>query len=721
MKQVVGGGTKKVLYTLNTIRQMGVARAAKALNSKNACKACALGMGGQHGGMTNELDEFPSVCNKSVQAQSSDVQAAIPEEVFAHTLAEFKELDGYDMEHMGRLNTPLYKAADTNKYSPISWEEALQKAAEKFEDTDPERSFFYSSGRSSNEAGFILQLMARAYGTNNVNNCSYYCHQATSVALGTTIGTGTATVELDDLHKCDLIFVIGANPSSNHPRFIHKLAACRARGGEVVMINPAKEPGLVKFAIPKSPKSLIKGGDEIASDYLMPKIGSDMALFKGIAKAILEMGAEDTSFIKKHTNEFEAFKADVEALAWGEITECTSISEADIRRVAGLYAKSESTVFAWGMGMTHHQHGSDNVEYIANLALMRGMIGEPGKGLLPLRGHSNVQGIGTIGVKPVLPEEVFSKIEQAFDVSLPRKAGMDTIACLEAAHACKVDSALIMGGNLYAASPKLGWTEEALGKIGFKLYLTTTLNESHFYGHDGNEALVLPVTARDEEWEPTTQESMFNFVRLSDGGIKRLDNVRPESVILSELATRIMPDSQIPFSEFKNHSKVRNAIAKTVPGLAELADIDVAKKEFHIKGRILHEKKFNTPDGKVSFQTRALPIADKAPFTLTTIRSEGQFNTIIYERSDSYRPAKDRWTVMMNADDMKNLGIEGGGKANLKNTNGIMTAVTVEAFDLAQGSVMAYFPEANILTATTVDARSKTPNFKSVPVEVEAL
>ncbi|MEX0300043.1 MAG: FdhF/YdeP family oxidoreductase [Kordiimonas sp.] len=721
MKQVVGGGTKKVLYTLNTIRQMGVTRAAKALNSKNACKACALGMGGQNGGMTNELDEFPSVCNKSVQAQSSDVQAAIPEEVFTHTLNEFRELDGYDMEHMGRLNTPLYKAADANKYAPISWEEAFQKAAQKFRNTSAERSFFYSSGRSSNEAGFILQLIARAYGTNNVNNCSYYCHQATSVALSTTIGTGTATVELDDLHKCDLIFVIGANPSSNHPRFIHKLAACRARGGEVVMINPAKEPGLVKFAIPKSPKSLIKGGDEIASDYLMPKIGSDIALFKGIAKAILEIRAENTNFIAEHANGFDAFKTDIAALGWTEITELTGIHETDIRRVAKLYAKSKSTVFAWGMGMTHHQHGSNNVEYIANLALLRGMIGEPGKGLLPLRGHSNVQGIGTIGVKPVLPKDVFNKIEQAFEVSLPRKTGMDTVACLEAAHAGKIDSALIMGGNLYAASPKLRWAEEALGNISFKLYLTTTLNESHFYGHEDNEALILPVTARDEEWQPTTQESMFNFVRLSDGGINRLDNVKPESVILSELATRIMPDSQIPFGEFQNHSKVRDAIAKTVPGLAELADIDVAKKEFHIKGRILHEKKFNTPDGKVSFQTRALPVVDKAPFTLTTIRSEGQFNTIIYERSDSYRPAKDRWTVMMNADDMKSLGIESGGKANLKNANGMMKSVTVEAFDLARGSVMAYFPEANNLTATTVDARSKTPNFKSVPVEVEAL
>tara|TARA_R110002096_G_scaffold189440_2_gene370090 strand:- start:39 stop:1436 length:1398 start_codon:yes stop_codon:yes gene_type:complete len=463
------------------------------------------------------------------------------------------------------------------------------------------------------------------------------------------------------------------------------------------------------------------GGDEIASDYLMPKIGTDVALFKGIAKALLEMGAENKTFIHEHATDFEAFRDDITKISWEEITSVTDVKETDIRRVANLYANSKSTVFAWGMGMTHHLNGCDNVEYIANLALLRGMLGEPGMGLLPLRGHSNVQGIGTIGVKPALPEDVFAKMEQAFDVKLPRKAGMDTIACLEAAHTQKIDAALIMGGNLYAASPNLTWAEEALGNIGFKVYLTTTLNESHFYGHEGNEAIILPVTARDEEWQPTTQESMFNFVRLSDGGINRLDNVRPESVILSELAKRIMPNSKIPFDEFQNHSKVRDAIAKTVPGLAELADIDVAKKEFHIQGRVLHKKVFNTANGKVSFQTRALPKEEVAPFTLTTIRSEGQFNTIIYERNDSYRPAKDRWTVMMNAEDMSNIGLISGSKANIKNANGVMEAVTVEAFNLARGSVMAYFPEANILTATTIDVRSKTPNFKSVPVEVEAI
>ena len=271
-RPTIGGGPKKVLYALKTATQTGLRSTTKALNSKNTCKACGLGMGGQLGGMTNELGEYPSVCNKSIQAQSTDIQPPIPVSVLTHSLTELRQLDGYELEHLGRLGNPIYKAAGADRYQIVDWEWALDRAAERLRATDPQRSFFYSSGRSSNEAGFVFQLLARAFGTNNVNNCSYYCHQATSVGLKTTIGTGTSTVELADLSKCDLIFVIGANPSSNHPRFIHKLQECRARGGDVIMINPAREPGLVRFALPKRPTSMLKGGDWIASDYLQPRI-----------------------------------------------------------------------------------------------------------------------------------------------------------------------------------------------------------------------------------------------------------------------------------------------------------------------------------------------------------------------------------------------------------------------------------------------------------------
>lgn len=718
----VGGGAKKVLYTLQTAQRIGLLQSAKALKSHNTCKACGLGMGGQLGGMTNELGEFPSVCNKSVQAQSTDIQAPIPVEVFNHPLDELRDLKPRDIEHLGRLGFPIYKSAGENKYRPMDWDEAIAIAGKRLAETDPDRSFFYSSGRSSNEAAFLFQLLARVYGANNVSNCSYYCHQATSVALDATIGSGTSTVELADLERCDLVFVIGANPSSNHPRFIHQLKACRERGGEVIVINPAKEPGLVKFAVPKSPKSMLMGGSEIASAYLQPRIGEDIALFKGIAKAVLEAGREDVGFIETYTDGFPGFSRQVSETSWQEIVERTGIERVVIEKAGALYSKSTSAVFAWGMGMTHHLHGVENIEYISNLALMRGMIGQPGRGLLPLRGHSNVQGIGTVGVKPVLADEVITKMEEVFGISLPKKAGLDTMASMQAADAGKMDAAVLMGGNLYAANPDAKWASRALDKIGFKLSLTTTLNQSHFFGVAG-EMLVLPVAARDEEWEPTTQESMFNFVRLSDGGIKRLANVRPETVILADLAEDLAPDCPIDFRSFKNHQTIRESIAQIVPGMEELRDIGVAKKEFHIRNRLKHRPEFDMPNGravfKVSKGARHRDKPSEKKFTLATIRSEGQFNSIIYEERDSYREVDTRWSVLMNAEDIDALGRKPGDLATLRSAYGVMTDVVIYQFDLPRGSLLAYYPEANLLTGQEVDPRSKTPAFKSTQVDVE--
>lgn len=722
-EQTVGGGLKKVLYTLQTVQRIGITRSAKALNSRNACKACAYGMGGQRGGMTNELDEFPSVCNKSVQAQQTDIQPAIPHEVFKHSLDELRELTQHELEHLGRLADPILKPAGEKRYRLTSWEEAIDLAATRLINSDPARTFFYSSGRSSNEAGFVFQLLARAYGTNNVNNCSYYCHQATSVALGATIGTGTATVELADLERCDLIFVIGANPASNHPRFIHKLKSCRERGGDVVVINPAREPGLVKFAVPKSPKSLLLGGSDIASAFLQPNIGEDIMLFKGLAKALLEAGAVEGPFVEQHTLGFAEFAADIESTPWPLIETVTGTERGAIEEVARLYARSQSAVFAWGMGMTHHRHGVENIEYISNLALLRGMIGRPGAGLLPLRGHSNVQGIGTIGVKPVLADDVFNSLETHFGITLSRAAGWDTMSAMQAADRGAVDAAVIMGGNLFAANPNSRWAEQALNKIGFRVCLTTTLNESHVRGVDEGDVLILPVSARDEEWQPTTQESMFNYVRLSDGQIVRHANVRPEVTILADLATKLLPDSPIDFQAFKEHKEVRQAIAATVPGMAQIADIDVAKKEFHVAQRLLHEPKFRTASGKAQFRVHAPPAHDadeEFAFRLTTVRSEGQFNSIIYEEKDSYRRTDTRWSVMLSAADIKALGLRVGGRATLTSRHGTMEGVKVYEHALPAGNAMAYYPEANCLTGTDVDPRSRTPSFKNTSIRISA-
>ncbi|MEM7099627.1 MAG: FdhF/YdeP family oxidoreductase [Pseudomonadota bacterium] len=716
-----GGGFKKVLYTWRLASSSGVRPTTKALTANNTCKACGLGMGGQAGGMTNELGEFPAVCNKSVQAQSSDLQPPIPTEIFSHTTNELAELTEAEMNRLGRLTTPLMKHRGENKYRPVEWETALAGAVDWFKETDPDRSFFYSSGRSSNEAGFILQLFARLYGTNNVNNCSYYCHQATSVALENSIGTGTATVELADLTGTDCIFVVGANPASNHPRFIYQLQACRARGGSVIVINPAKETGLVRFAMPKNPGSLIAGGSEIASHYLQPNIGSDIQVFQGLAKAVLEQNAADDPFIAQHASGYATWRSQLADIRWADITQVTGIKKDQFTAVAECYAKANHAVFAWGMGLTHHTHGVSNIEQLANLAILRGMVGRRHAGLLPLRGHSNVQGIGTIGVKPLLTQSVFDLMEQRLGVTLPTTPGMDTMSAMQAAQEGQIDLAFIMGGNLYASNPNSNWAEQALNKIKRKIFLTTTLNRGHAVGVD-DDVLILPVTPRDEEWQATSQESMFNYVRLSDGGIIRHENVRPESNILTHIASAVIDTQHFVFNAFQDHSSVRQAIAATVPGLEQLKDLDVARQEFHVKNRLLHCPEFKTSDGKCHFiPAPAAPedINDNLfPFTLSTIRSEGQFNSIVYEDEDSYRGVPHRWSVLMGDADMTRLGLQTGDQVNLRSNNGTMERVSVYPHALPSGNLMAYYPEANVLTDTSVDPRSRTPGFKSTPVAV---
>ncbi|ODT15014.1 MAG: hypothetical protein ABS35_32935 [Kaistia sp. SCN 65-12] len=312
---------------------------------------------------------------------------------------------------------------------------------------------------------------------------------------------------------------------------------------------------------------------------------------------------------------------------------------------------------------------------------------------------------------------MFAAMEQAFGVTLGRNKGLDTMAGLEAAARGEIDSAVIMGGNLWGATPDTAFASRAMEAIGFKLFLTTTLNRGHVHGLGEGEVLILPVTARDEEWSPTTQESMFNFVRLSDGGIDRLDNVRPETVILCDLAAQLLPDSPVPFERFKEHRQVRAVIAKVVPGLEQLADIDVAKREFHIKHRVMHAPEFGTPDGKAHFVVTPLPKAP-APLTLATVRSEGQFNTIIYEEQDSYRLKAGRDAIFLNRDDMAAFGVRDGQRVTIASDTGRMEG-TATAFDLPRGSALAYYPEANVLCGTAVDPRSKTPAFKSVPVWIE--
>jgi molybdopterin-dependent oxidoreductase alpha subunit len=715
------GGWKSIFYSFHVLNEAGLGQIARTITSKNTCKTCAYGMGGQNGGMVNEAKDKIEICKKSLQAHLTDIQPPIKKEFWSkNSLDDLRKLRPRELEKLGRLAHPLIKAKGESHYKIADWEYVLERIASKFKETEANRTFFYSSGRSSNEAAFLLHLFARIYGTNNVNNCSYYCHQASGVGMNSTIGTGTATIQLTDLKKADLIFVIGANPASNHPRFLTELMHCRRRGGKVVVINPSKEPGLVNFSIPSDMRSLFSKGSDIASHYLQPKIGGDMAVLYGIGKCLMSNNQIDETFIKNATEGFDLYKKSIENLSWLAIENSSGLSKSGIEEVAEVYASSQNVVFSWAMGITHHKHGTENVEAIVNLAMLRGMIGRKEAGLLPLRGHSNVQGIGSVGVTPKLKQQVFENIEEHLNVKLPNTEGWDTMKCMAESADGNVDMALILGGNLYASNPNLNFAEQALNKIPFKVFLNTTLNEGHLKGVD-EEVIILPVLVRDEEKQSTTQESMFNFVRMSDGGINRLEKVKSEVEIIAEIAEKVLGNQTLDFAQFKNHESIRKIIAKVIPGFEGLETIDETKEEFQISGRTFHTAKFKTASGKAKFVFNHLPIAaqDKDALMLMSVRSEGQFNSIIYEEADVWRGTKHRDVILMNPQDMAYRNITEGQRVGIKSKTGQLENMEVQAFDIAKGCALGFYPETNVLVSSETDRRSLTPSFKNTEVWIE--
>ena len=412
-KVSAGGGLAAVLYTLKKGRQAGgILKTYRRLRSNNACKTCAVGMGGQKGGMLNELGSFPEVCKKSVQAQAGDMTGAISEKFFRSTpISALAGLGSADLEALGRLAFPVAAGEGDDRFRRISWDEAYEKITTAFRAADPREVFFYSSGRSSNEAAYLLQLVARVYGTNNVNNCSYYCHQASGVALGMVYGSGTASVTLDDLDRADFALVAGANPASNHPRLITKLVELRRRGGKVVVVNPLRELGLDRFRVPSSWRSMLRAS-RVSDVYLQPHIGSDAAVFTALLKGVVEAGAVDETFVHEFSSGWDAVLESVESVSWDELCRRTGLERAEIAQAVRAVAGAERGICMWAMGLTHHENGVDNVLALSNLALARGWLGAEGAGLLPIRGHSNVQGVGSCGVAPALKQAFARRLER---------------------------------------------------------------------------------------------------------------------------------------------------------------------------------------------------------------------------------------------------------------------------------------------------------------------
>lgn len=723
MKVRSGGGFRAIRYTWKKGREAGgVFKLYRAMRSRNACKTCALGMGGQKGGMVNERGAFPEVCKKSLQAMVADMQGAIEPTFWKqHSISQLQSLSPRELEHLGRLIHPLRYKKGASHYEVVTWEEALDAIAKKLSATSPDRSFWYFSGRSSNEAGFLLQLFARLFGTNHINNCSYYCHQASGVGLQSSVGSGTATVVLEDLEHADCVFLIGGNPASNHPRLMTSLMHVRRRGGKVVVINPVQETGLLKFRIPSDPFSLIFG-TKIATHYVQPHIGGDLALLWGLAKAMDELDAMDASFLRQHCANSEAWLEAVRHSNWPELEQKSGVSRQEMQEIAKVYAESKRCIFSWTMGITHHAHGVQNVQAIANLALCRGMVGRPHCGLMPIRGHSNIQGIGSVGVTPKLKDEIFASLRDRFSLSLPTTEGKDTLACMEAADRREMEVGFCLGGNLYGSNPDAHFAARALSRLQMNVMLNTTMNTGHAHGL-AEETYVLPVLARDEEPEPTTQESMFNFVRLSDGGPRRLPGPRSEIEIIADLAQRVDPQpGAVDWSAMKQAKTIRHWIGSVVPGYERIAEIDQTKEEFQIGGRTFHEPHFGTADGRAVMHVHSLPeLRGEEPgqLRLMTVRSEGQFNTVVYEDEDLYRNQDRRDIILMHPEDLSRLGLAHDQLVTVTSDTGSMSRIRARGFEpIRPGNALMYYPEANVLVARHTDPSSRTPAFKGVVVTI---
>ena len=719
-----GGGWPAVWYTLRKAREVGgIRKLWKAMRSKNACKTCALGMGGQAGGMINEQGHFPEVCKKSLQAMAADMQGGVRDDFWStYAIPQLQAFSPRELESCGRITQPVLHRRGEDYYRPLSWDEALERIAAKLRQTLPDESFWYFSGRSSNEAAFLWQLFARLYGTNNVNNCSYYCHQASGVGLASAIGTGTATIELADLDGADLVFVIGGNPASNHPRLMRTLMQVRRRGGDVVVINPVVETGLVRFSVPSDPRSLLLGS-KIASLYVQPHIGGDLALLAGVAKRIDELRAIDEEYVTRCCEGWPEYARWLRELAWDEITRRSGVPRKQIDALAERYAQAKHAVFSWTMGVTHHLHGVQNVQAIANLALLRGMVGRRHCGLLPIRGHSNVQGIGSVGVSPKLKQAIFERIESYFQVTLPTQPGLDTLGCLEAADAGRLRLGVCLGGNLYGASPDATFAARALAKLDLLVYLNTTLNTGHAHGLAA-ETIILPVLARDEEPQATTQESMFNYIRLSDGGPARHTGPRAEVALVADLAARSLAgQTPIDWPALQDTARVRQAMAAIVPGFEKIGEIDRTKQEFIIDGRVFHEPRFPTPSGRAKLHVHALPelLGGEGQLRLMTVRSEGQFNTVVYEDEDIYRGQERRDVILLHPADVDRLGFKENQRVTVRSEAGALAGILVRPFDpIKPGNALMYYPEANVLVPRHADALSRTPAFKAVAISLEA-
>ncbi|MGW4226425.1 FdhF/YdeP family oxidoreductase [Streptomyces bauhiniae] len=657
----------------------------------------------------------------------------------AHTVSELATWSDAALEDQGRLTHPMRYDADTDTYVPISWQDAFELVGSTLRNLDsPDQASYYTSGRLGNEATFLYQLMARELGTNNLPDCSNMCHEASGRAMQAALGTGKGTVDLEDWEKTDALFIIGVNAASNAPRMLTSLAEAYKRGAKIVHINPLVEAAATRTIIPHDFVDMaLNRATPTSSLNLQPRIGGDMALLRGMAKAIFAESetnpkALDQEFIDRHTSGFAEYRAVVEATPWAELELQSGLSRAEIEAAARIYCDADRAIFSWCLGVTQHEHGVDTVREIVNVLLLRGNLGREGAGPSPVRGHSNVQGNRTCGIDHRPSKEFLDRLAEVCEIDPPREHGLDTVNTIEAMHTGDVKVFVGMGGNFALAAPDSVYTFDALRKCELTVQVSTKLNRSHLV--HGKQALILPCLGRTEKdkqatgEQGTSVEDSMSMVHLSVG-MKRPASAHllSEPAIIAGMARAALPDSATPWEWYvEDYDRIRDTMAKALEGFEDFNRRVRLPLGFRIK-QPARELVFRTPSERAEFSSAGLTdvVPDTGMLKLGTMRSHDQWNTTIYSDDDRYRGVRNlRTLIFMNKEDMAERGLKLFDEVDITSIakDGSKRSVhgyKVIPYAIPQGCAAGYMPELNVLCAIgDYSTQSDQPLMKNVNVVV---
>ena len=740
-------GVKAVLVSLQRgLASMGAFRTAASLMRLNQrkgfdCPGCAWPE--EHGG--RKLAEFCENGAKAVAEEATN-RIVAPQFFARHSIADLAARPEYWLSQQGRLTHPMVRRAGDDHYRPIGWDDAYRLIAEHLQAlTSPNEAVFYTSGRTSNEAAFLYQLMVRSFGTNNLPDCSNMCHESSGAALSEAIGVGKGSVTVADVGAADLIIIAGQNPGTNHPRMLSVLEKAKANGAKIIAVNPLPEAGLIRFKDPQKVHGVIGHGVPIADEFVQVRLGGDMALFAGLGRLLLEAddrapgSVVDRDFVAQHCANFDAYESHTRAVDLDAVLEATGIDSAQLDRVAEMVIASERTVVCWAMGLTQHRHAVPMISEIANVLLLRGMIGKPGAGLCPVRGHSNVQGDRTMGIWEQMPEEFLAALDAEFGIASPREHGLDTVDAIRAMRDGRAKVFMGMGGNFALATPDTAVTETALLNCSLTVQVSTKLNRSHII--TGREALILPSLGRTDRdiqggaKQQVSVEDSMSMVHLSRGSLHPpSEHVRSEVAIVCQLALALLgPEHPVPWEKFNaDYDTIRDAIAAVVPG-CEHYNTKVRQPDgFQLPHPPRDSRQFPTSTGKANFAVNALQWVPVPPgrLVLQTLRSHDQYNTTIYGLDDRYRGVKGgRRVVFVNPADIESFGLNDGERVDLVSefTDGEgqlqerrAKDFRVVSYETPVGNAAAYYPETNPLVALDhVAAKSNTPVSKAIVIRLE--